>query len=599
MDKMNSVVNAISGGLGTAKQHIREITNDLREMARQAGQFSASMAGVSVGAGGGGNLGVGQGGSLMTNPSFTGGPGGGQPVGTGFGGAGRFIGAAAFAGMQAALPGAGTAVTTDAALSYVSFFSGGNLSYGDARRRAGQLNAQGLPTSRTDATTAMLEAQRFGFVGQPNFSTTISQSFADVSRLMPGAGLTGGAQVMGTLNQARTVNMARAIGIQIRDPFTGQPKSFQEVGDQIYRLIENGLGRPPTEKDINSSLMPGGGLYNFMNDLFGNDELTKNSVIRYLLQKSKGRGISSADLRATGATTFAQQAIGAVQSRLGQITGGASGLLSGLVGIGSLGLSTLLTPIANIFGGGRKDGGPTEKGKAYIVGEKEPELFIPSESGTVVRMGQKGGPFDREGWAKSVLGGIGAPSSNTNVQAMLRWMAQEGGHSNNSAYFNPLNTTKVMPGELGVMNDHGVRRYANWEMGLQATLKTLNNGLYQNIIDAFRANADPKEIYAAIVSSKWGTKNLPASGASGAFSAGKYNPSANTKPGESVGVTDETSGAAPGFFASTANPFRGAAVNYGGVNITINGANVTARDLVEEIKKQLKYENILTTMGLS
>jgi len=40
-------------------------------------------------------------------------------------------------------------------------------------------------------------------------------------------------------------------------------------------------------------------------------------------------------------------------------------------------------------------------------------------------------------------------------------------------------------------------------------------------------------------------------------------------------------------------------VNYGGVNISINGANISARDLVEEIKRQLKYESIVNMIGAS
>src|SRR5690606_11980684 len=36
------------------------------------------------------------------------------------------------------------------------------------------------------------------------------------------------------------------------------------------------------------------------------------------------------------------------------------------------------------FRGFRAEGGGTEKGKAYVIGEKGPELFVPKEDGTVV-----------------------------------------------------------------------------------------------------------------------------------------------------------------------------------------------------------------------
>jgi hypothetical protein len=615
VDKINQVTNAITGGLAGAKQHIREITNDLKEMVRQANRFSSTMGTAGgTGGGGGGDLNVGGGGSVFNNnPSF-GGAQGGQPIGSSFGPAAVRVGGAAFAGLQAALPGAGTAITTDAIISYQRFF--GNLSGRQTQGLLNTMNRTGLATSRTDAAGSLLEAQRYGFTGQGNFASTITTSAADVSRLTPGAGLTGGMQVMGTLNQARGVNMMRMLGIQVRDPRTGEPKSFQEVGNQIFQMITNNLGRAPTKKDINSSLLPGSGLYNFLNDVYGTDELTKNTIIRYLLQKAQGGNLSADSLLQTGATTSTQQLLGGFQGTKGAITAATSPILSGAVGLGAGALNLLLSPLAALLKllttgiPGLQDGGEAKKGKPYIVGEKEAEIFVPKEDGVVVPSGGKGGPFDRAGWAKKVLGGMGAPTSETNVQAMMRWMAQEGGHSNNSAYFNPLNTTKSMPGELGVMNSHGVRRYANWDMGFDATLKTLNLNYYKAVVDAFRSNADPKEIYHAIVTSKWGTKNLPASGAQGLYDSSKYGGGgggsgiASSGGSESSGVGSGGGGEGGYAAASGAGAYRAGSagmgtVNYGGVNISINGANISARDLVEEIKRQLKYESIVNMIGAS
>ena len=172
-------------------------------------------------------VGVGGGGSVFNNnPSF-GGASGGQPSGFGISQGAVRAGGAAFAGLRAALPGASTAITTDAVISYQRFY--GNLTGRQPQSLLNNLNRQGLPTSRTDAAGALLEAQQYGFTGQGNFSTTMAAGFAEVSRTIPGAGLTGGVQVTGTMNQARTVNMARMVGIQIRDPFTGQPKKPSEV----------------------------------------------------------------------------------------------------------------------------------------------------------------------------------------------------------------------------------------------------------------------------------------------------------------------------------------------------------------------------------
>jgi phage-related minor tail protein len=50
--------------------------------------------------------------------------------------------------------------------------------------------------------------------------------------------------------------------------------------------------------------------------------------------------------------------------------GGGGGGLGGLFG--------------GLFGGFRADGGPVTAGRSYIVGERGPELFMPSSSGTIV-----------------------------------------------------------------------------------------------------------------------------------------------------------------------------------------------------------------------
>lgn len=58
------------------------------------------------------------------------------------------------------------------------------------------------------------------------------------------------------------------------------------------------------------------------------------------------------------------------------ITGPIAGALGGVFGGGG-GLSA-------IFGGARASGGPVSKGKAYIVGENRPEVFVPGQNGTII-----------------------------------------------------------------------------------------------------------------------------------------------------------------------------------------------------------------------
>jgi hypothetical protein len=81
--------------------------------------------------------------------------------------------------------------------------------------------------------------------------------------------------------------------------------------------------------------------------------------------------------------------LGSIASLLGGSTGGngSSGFLSSIGsvvgGIGN-GIGGLFGSIASFFGGFLADGGDAQPGRAYIVGEKRPELFMPRSAGTVV-----------------------------------------------------------------------------------------------------------------------------------------------------------------------------------------------------------------------
>jgi phage-related minor tail protein len=43
----------------------------------------------------------------------------------------------------------------------------------------------------------------------------------------------------------------------------------------------------------------------------------------------------------------------------------------------------LTSALSGIFGGARADGGPVAPGRAYLVGERGPELFVPGGSGAI------------------------------------------------------------------------------------------------------------------------------------------------------------------------------------------------------------------------
>lgn len=116
-----------------------------------------------------------------------------------------------------------------------------------------------------------------------------------------------------------------------------------------------------------------------------------------------------------------------------------------------------------------------------------------------------------EQWARALLARLGYRATNANVTAIMAWARAEGGHWNNSAHYNPLNTTQRMSGATS-MNSVGVKAYTSWEQGLQATVITLRNGYYGQILNALKSGGSAQSVASAVVNSPWGTKNISVSG---------------------------------------------------------------------------------------
>lgn len=103
--------------------------------------------------------------------------------------------------------------------------------------------------------------------------------------------------------------------------------------------------------------------------------------------EAAGRGIESALRRAarTGRLEFedlarvAGRALGDIAAAALRLDGGSGlGSAIGGAGAGLLGLP------------GRATGGPVSPGQAFLVGERGPELFVPSSAGRVETMGSRG-----------------------------------------------------------------------------------------------------------------------------------------------------------------------------------------------------------------
>lgn len=126
-------------------------------------------------------------------------------------------------------------------------------------------------------------------------------------------------------------------------------------------------------------------------------------------------------------------------------------------------------------------------------------------------------------FAKALLNKLNLPDTPSNEQALINWQKHEGGNWNNSAKFNPLNTTQNAAGATSI-NKVGVKAYTSWDQGLDATAQTLNNGRYNPILNDLKNSAPESQISADVGASPWGTPS---------WKAGATNTSTQAEPASS------------------------------------------------------------------
>ncbi len=165
-------------------------------------------------------------------------------------------------------------------------------------------------------------------------------------------------------------------------------------------------------------------------------------------------------------------------------------------------------------------------------------------------------------FANALLAELGLPDTKQNVTNIVGWESVEGGNWNNTAKFNPLNTSQPEPGSQNYNggNQPGVQSYGSWQEGLNATVSTLqagNNG-YPAILSALNTNQSWLNFAGAVQNSSWDanhygyqlTTDQPNSTA-GATNPSAYNqgltdasqtdaaansPSSNSKPSHMTGL---------------------------------------------------------------
>jgi hypothetical protein len=115
---------------------------------------------------------------------------------------------------------------------------------------------------------------------------------------------------------------------------------------------------------------------------------------------------------------------------------------------------------------------------------------------------------DKDFYAK-VLKELGAPVSKQNLLFFYAWRQAEGA----KATFNPFNTTQPKEGStlwncLKRKNGKcvgGVRNYKTKQDGIDATVKTIENGNYKCILDGLKSDKGANKIVECSDLKKWGT----------------------------------------------------------------------------------------------
>ena len=485
--KAGSLVKGGSGLQSSSK--IAPDPNFGQQQQPSSNQVFSSPAQAAIGGGQGG------GGQLVA-------PGGGGGYGGGGGGNGMFRNLSDYVSQNktgAILYGAGTALmgaqsTSDMVeaqllmqrtaafmpkdpgltLDQAAFGTGGGSRYEFARRSATEMAKGGGANDPMDAFRAMAAAQSYGING-PNFMQragtdgqfggSVMSGISNVSNLVPGMGLEGTTRAYGGMQRARSVNMLKGVGINIRDE-QGNLKPMDVIIDDLWTKIcrdvsKDGRGKP-TEQDMIIGFQPGNSMDSMVQNMFGDDPLVYTAVKNGLIYKAKtgGEAITSKGALSSGMTTKAVQTKQAKEALgtqgIGQVSNmgaaGYTGTQSGLNAVSSTalgidaGMGPLLGPlkmfnalaaILQTLGGagggiggslagfitallgniaGKAEGGSVGTATPYIVGEKGPELFIPKTDGVIIPNDL--GPTRHQGGGVKA-GGDQTPLSDQKLRGIL------------------------------------------------------------------------------------------------------------------------------------------------------------------------------------
>lgn len=131
-------------------------------------------------------------------------------------------------------------------------------------------------------------------------------------------------------------------------------------------------------------------------------------------------------------------------------------------------------------------------------------------------------------FGQAVLNDLGDPQTSQNLLFLQAWSQAEGG----TASYNPFNTTQRMPGSSSY-NNVGVQNYTSFDQGVAATVKTLTNGRYADILRGLSSGTSAISTAESPSLAVWGTGTgvLRVLGSNAGLSQSEADPSANGPDG--------------------------------------------------------------------
>ncbi len=114
-----------------------------------------------------------------------------------------------------------------------------------------------------------------------------------------------------------------------------------------------------------------------------------------------------------------------------------------------------------------------------------------------------------DGWELCVLQGVAGPATQNSVADLDEWQTAEGGSTNNTATYNPFNTSRTTDVNNTALPEitsaNGFPAFSDWISGCAATVATIMQPNMAPILAALRAgNVAPPQAFLAVVDqSQW------------------------------------------------------------------------------------------------